>query len=355
MTSIGPGAFSYSGLTGIALPDGLTGVVDNLLSHCESLTSVTIPQSVTSIGTSAFSGCSLQGVTLPSGVTQIKMSAFVHCTQAEIALPDGVTSIDANAFDGVTFVGTPPVIYCSEGSGAEAWAMFNGYRTCSDSWESACTLRYSGTIALDVGESLTLERGSFALSPIPTDYRGELTLESADLAVDGMTVTAQAPGDVTLTARMDSRFSVDIPVHVYQPVERIALQAPTLCQAGKTFSVSVLELALQDISGRLTWTQDGAPVYEGNELTQTLTAPAGQTITVIRVTAPGGASAEATVRVPTTISAPTLGSSTVELGSLVEICVDIDGETVVNDPETYGAISLGSSTTACGWRAGLSG
>lgn len=223
--------------------------------------------------------------------------------------------------------------------------MFNGYRTCSDSWESACTLRYSGTIALDVGESLTLERGSFALSPIPTDYRGELTLESADLAVDGVTVTAQAPGDVTLTARMDSRFSVDIPVHVYQPVERIALQAPTLCQAGKTFSVSVLELAPQDISGRLTWTQDGAPVYEGNELTQTLTAPAGQTITVIRVTAPGGASAEATVRVPTTISAPTLGSSTVELGSLVEICADIDGETVVNDPETYGAISLGSSTT----------
>ena len=284
-------------------------------------------------------------VVLGEGVKGIGDNAFVGLSATSVSIPEGVTSIDANAFDGVTFVGKPPVIYCSEGSGAEAWALFNGYRTCSDSWESACTLRYSGTIALDVGESLTLERGSFALSPIPTDYRGELTLESADLAVDGVTVTAQAPGDVTLTARMDSRFSVDIPVHVYQLVERIALQAPTLCQAGKTFSVSVLELALQDISGRLTWTQDGAHVYEGNELTQTLTAPAGQTITVIRVTAPGGASAEATVRVPTTISAPTLGSSTVELGSLVEICADIDGETVVNDPETYGAISLGSSTT----------
>lgn len=132
-------------------------------------------------------------VVLGEGVKGIGDNAFVGLSATSVSIPEGVTSIDANAFDGVTFVGKPPVIYCSEGGGAEAWALFNGYRTCSDSWESACTLRYSGTIALDVGESLTLERGSFALSPIPTDYRGELTLESADLAVDGVTVTAQAP------------------------------------------------------------------------------------------------------------------------------------------------------------------
>ncbi|MFR6424693.1 MAG: leucine-rich repeat domain-containing protein [Oscillospiraceae bacterium] len=53
-----------------------------MLSHdCTSLTSVTIPDSVTSIGEYAFSGCtSLTSVTIPDSVTSIGECAFYECT-----------------------------------------------------------------------------------------------------------------------------------------------------------------------------------------------------------------------------------------------------------------------------------
>ncbi|MGN1019213.1 MAG: leucine-rich repeat domain-containing protein [Aristaeellaceae bacterium] len=277
-----------------------------------------------------------QNVTVPQGVTN--PGALTLTNAQKLYLPDSVET-----FDGVTFADTQPVIYCSEGSAAEAWAMFSGYSVCNDAWESVCTLTWEGGLALDVGESATLDAADFVLSPIPEDYQGIITLASDALTIDGMTVTAQEPGDATLTAWMDGRFSVEIPVHVYQPVERVALKAPTLCLAGESFTVTVEELAPEDISGRLTWEQDGALVYEGTGLSLTLTAPGDQAETVVRVTAPGGVATEVTVRVPETISAPYLRSAVVEMGSLVELCVDVDGETFVNDPQTYGAISLGSA------------
>ena len=67
---------------------------------CSSLTSVTIPDSVTSIGSSAFYGCtSLTSVTIPDGVTSIGEFAFDHCTSlTSVAIPNSVTSIGRGAF-----------------------------------------------------------------------------------------------------------------------------------------------------------------------------------------------------------------------------------------------------------------
>ena len=67
-----------------------------------SLTSVTVPSSVTSIGTSAFQGCtSLTSVTIPSSVTSIGDNAFFGCTSLKsAAVPSSVTSIGAGAFQG---------------------------------------------------------------------------------------------------------------------------------------------------------------------------------------------------------------------------------------------------------------
>ena len=70
--------------------------------NCDSLTSITIPDSVTSIGTAAFSDCgSLTSITIPDSVTSIGSSAFSDCDSLEsITIPDSVTSTGYSAFFG---------------------------------------------------------------------------------------------------------------------------------------------------------------------------------------------------------------------------------------------------------------
>ncbi|GHV17078.1 hypothetical protein FACS189493_4060 [Spirochaetia bacterium] len=123
VTSIGSGAFSYSrvtsvtipnsvtsidreafsvcsSLTSVTLPNGLTSIGDGMFLSCEELTSVTIPNSVTYIGMNAFSGCSsLTSVTLPNGLTSIGTSAFSGCRSlTSVTIPNSVTYIDNAAF-----------------------------------------------------------------------------------------------------------------------------------------------------------------------------------------------------------------------------------------------------------------
>ena len=89
-------------VTDLVIPDSVTSIGSSAFYSCISLESVTIPDSVTSIGGSAFYGCSsLESVTIPDSVTSIGGSAFSGCSSLEsVTIPDSVTSIGGYAFRG---------------------------------------------------------------------------------------------------------------------------------------------------------------------------------------------------------------------------------------------------------------
>ena len=95
VTSIGSNAFSYCSLTSITIPNSVTSISQSVFENCSSLTSITIHNSVTSIGNYAFWSCSsLTSITIPNSVTSISQSVFENCSSlTSITIPNSVTSI----------------------------------------------------------------------------------------------------------------------------------------------------------------------------------------------------------------------------------------------------------------------
>lgn len=96
------GGFSNTGIKEIAFAEGATpeAISDYAFLNCDSLSTITLPNSIKSLGTGAFYDCdTLKTVKLPTGITKIAKQAFYHCGFLQsITIPQNVTEIGAEAF-----------------------------------------------------------------------------------------------------------------------------------------------------------------------------------------------------------------------------------------------------------------
>ena len=115
--------FRCKGLTSVTIPDNLTSIKKGVFAYCSELTSVTIPKNITSIGDTAFGYCSsLTSVTIPENVTSIGDSAFYSCSGlTTVTIPENVTSIGDSVF-----------VYCTSLTGI--WVDAENMNYSSDSY-----------------------------------------------------------------------------------------------------------------------------------------------------------------------------------------------------------------------------
>lgn len=100
VTMIDHATFHNSAVTSVTIPDSVTSIHDSAFAYCSSLTNISIPNSVTAIGSFAFEGCTkLESITLPSSLRNISEFLFYDCSQlTTIHIPDSVSSIRQYAF-----------------------------------------------------------------------------------------------------------------------------------------------------------------------------------------------------------------------------------------------------------------
>ena len=140
--------YTCRSLTSVTIPNSVTSIGESAFSECRRLTSVTIPNSVTSIGDKAFFDCySLTSVTIPNSVTSIGKEAFAYCRYIEnvYCYAEEVPSTDHSAF----------YYWCGYATLHVPASAIEAYKT-TEPW------RYFGTIkAIDttVGVESAKERG----------------------------------------------------------------------------------------------------------------------------------------------------------------------------------------------------
>ena len=150
VTSIGDGAFSYcSGLTSVTIPNSVTYIGEYAFVGCSGLTSLTIPNSVTYIGEQAFGGCSgLTNLTIPNSVTYIGEYAFVGCSGlTSLTIPNSVTEIGYAAFSDCS--GLTRIIVESGNS------KYDSRNNCNAIIETATNTLVNGCMATVIPNSVT--------------------------------------------------------------------------------------------------------------------------------------------------------------------------------------------------------
>ena len=206
--------FSSGGFTGsLTIPNSVTSIGNGAFYYCSGLTgSLTIPNSVTSIGYTAFCGCSgfTGNLIIPNSVTTINGSVFQRCSglTGSLTIPNSVTSIGGMAFygcSGLTGSLTIPNSVTSIGGMAfYGCSGFTGSLTIPNSVTSIGSSAFSGCSFIGLDINMTNIPNNFR-SNIGGTYSGPLTIgnsvttigNSAFSGCSGFTGSLTIPNSVT--------------------------------------------------------------------------------------------------------------------------------------------------------------
>lgn len=198
--------FGCGGLTGAALPEGMTAIGPRAFGKCAALRRIDIPESVSGIGTSAFFECaSLTSVSLPAGVTVISDGAFEACAGLEsVSLGVGVSGIGEYAFYGCASLRSVTIPEGVEYIGYGAFEECASLRTvCFEGGPPEMDEAFSGvTASVHYYEDIDAWAGYISQSAFPftwvgtdrrvlSDGRGAVTVRQTDRWPEGAELTAE--------------------------------------------------------------------------------------------------------------------------------------------------------------------
>lgn len=124
LTSIGGYAFSFSGITSLVIPDSVVNIGMRPFYQCRKLTSVTLPKNMVAIPMYMFEASAISSIEIPDSVVSIGGGAFSSCGITSIKIPSKITSIEPNTFkscraltsikipEGVTIIKDSAFNYC---------------------------------------------------------------------------------------------------------------------------------------------------------------------------------------------------------------------------------------------------
>jgi len=194
VTSMGDYAFCDSGIKSITISNKIKSIGVCAFDSCP-LTSVTFPNSVLNIGNYAFECCTaLKSVTIPKSMTRIGIRAFYECSSlTSVIIPNSVTKMWDNTFEGCNSL----VIFCNKDSYAHTYAVYEGipYKYFVEAYK--VTLISLANIVVNSTKRLTA-----TISPSNASFKSIAWTSSnpiiATISSNGL-VTAKAVGKAIIT------------------------------------------------------------------------------------------------------------------------------------------------------------